>query len=90
VLDNIGYSLGLMMLVFAVLMAGVVSVAGLLFLTVGLAGVLTNTGLREILRKYEPEKRGPSQRNWAEIRRTQGKVEEEPRGWRDLWKPWEK
>jgi len=90
VLDNIWYSLCLALMVFAVLMAGVVSVAGLLFLTVGLAGVLTNTGLREILRKYEPEKRRPGRRNWAEIRERQGKAEEEPRGWRDLWKPWEK
>jgi uncharacterized membrane protein YesL len=90
VLDNIGYSLCLVLLAFAVLIVGLVSVAGLLFLAVGLAGVLTNTGLREILRKYEPEKRGPSQTNWAEIRETQGKVKEESRGWRDLWKPWEK
>lgn len=90
VLDNVWYSLCLSLLASIVLLAGVVSVAGLLFLCVGLAGVIANTGLREILKKYEPEKKEERSKTWAEIRQIQSKVAEEPRGWRDLLRPWER
>jgi len=89
VLDNVWYSLFLALLVSAVLLVGIVSVAGLLFVSVSLAGVIANTGLREILKRYEPEKKEQRPKTWAEIQEAQNKVDEEPRGWRDLLKPWE-
>lgn len=88
-LDNMWYSLGLLLLACAILLIGVVSVAGLAFISVALVGVISNTGLRQILKKYEPRKEGEKPRTWAEIREAQDKVEEETRGWRDLFKPWE-
>jgi uncharacterized membrane protein YesL len=88
-LDNIWYSLGLLLLVCAILLVGVISVAGLAFLSVSLVGVVTNTGLRQILKKYLPQKESEKPSTWAEIREAQSKRDEEPRGWRDLFKPWE-
>ena len=88
-LDNMGYSLSLLLLTGAILLIGVVSVAGLAFVCVALVGVLTNTGLRQILKKYEPRREREKPKTWAEIREAQNKVEEESRGWRDLFKPWE-
>lgn len=89
ILDNVFYSFFLWISTCAVLLAGLVSVAGLLFVCVSLVGIITNTGLREILKKYEPEKRAEKPKTWAEVREAQDEVEEEPRGWRDLWRPWE-
>lgn len=89
VLDNVWYSLFLWLLISVVLLVGLVSMAGLLFVSVGLAGVMANTGLREILKRYEPEKKEERPRTWAEIREAGDRTDEERRGWRDLWKPWE-
>jgi uncharacterized membrane protein YesL len=94
--DNVLYSLVLAFSVVVLLLIGLISVAGFFFLTVSLTAVVTNTGLRELLRKYqmpEEQEKEVKPRTWREIRaaqeREQGQGEEETRGWRDLWKPWE-
>jgi uncharacterized membrane protein YesL len=89
VLDNVWYTLFLGMLTAIVLLVGLVSMAGLLFISVGLVGVITNTGLREILKRYQPEEKEKEPRTWAEIRKVQNRTDEESRGWRDLWRPWD-
>jgi len=89
VLDNVWYTLLLWVLTTVVLLIGLISMAGLLFISVGLVGVIANTGLREILKKYEPEKKADKPRTWAEVREAEKKADEESRGWRDLWRPWE-
>jgi hypothetical protein len=83
------YSFCLSLLAGAIVLIGVVSVAGLVFISVGLVAVVTNTGLRQILKKYEPQKERKKPRTWAEVQKVHNEVEEEPRGWRDLFKPWE-
>lgn len=88
-LDNFWYTAVLGMLMVLVVVIGLISLAGLLFLAVSLLGTVANTGLREILKKYQPEPVGSKPRTWAQVRETQGRTEEEARGWRDLWKPWE-
>ncbi|MCK4273044.1 hypothetical protein KAX22_10345 [bacterium] len=90
VLDNLWYSLCLALLVGIVLLVGVISIAGLLFVCVSLTGVIANTGLREVLSRYEPENKDEKPKTWAEIREAQNKMAEETRGWRDLWRPWER
>jgi uncharacterized membrane protein YesL len=97
VLDNLLYSLVLVLAIGLVVVLGLVSGAGFFVLAVSLAAVIANTGLRELLRKYQAagedprEKRKP--RTWKEIyadrERAREDAEEETRGWRDLWKPWE-
>ena len=96
-LDNLFYSLVLVLTVGLVVALGLVSGAGFFFLGVSLTAVIANTGLREMLRAYrtagEPpgERRKP--RSWKEVYAEQDRAregsEEETRGWRDLWKPWQ-
>jgi uncharacterized membrane protein YesL len=88
VLDNVWYSLCLALLACSLLFVGLISVAGFLCIGVALSGVITNTGLRQIMRRYQPERRETKPRTWAEIQEAQSGGEEEPRGWRDLWRPW--
>jgi uncharacterized membrane protein YesL len=88
VLDNIWYSVCLFLLISLILLIGLISVAGLLFLGVGLIAVIANTGLREILKKYQPQEGPERPKTWAQVREAEAGAEEEPRGWRDLWKPW--
>jgi uncharacterized membrane protein YesL len=95
VADNLGYSLVLAFLAALVMLLGLISGVGFFLLAVSLVAILTNTGLRELLRRYRPpedpgEQKKPS--TWAEVLAAQERDqerEEEPRGWRDLWKPWE-
>ncbi len=88
-LDNLWYSLCLGLMACSLLLVALVSVAGLLVIAVGLMGVLTNTGLRQILKRYQPQRTERKPRTWAEIREAEGQGEEETRGWWDLWKPWQ-
>jgi uncharacterized membrane protein YesL len=95
VADNVWYSVALTLSAALVMLIGLISGAGFFFLAIGLMAVLTNTGLRELLRTYrspeEPKEQGKP-RTWAEVRAAQeraGEREEETRGWRDLWRPWE-
>jgi len=88
VLDNIWYSVCLFLLISLILLIGLVSVAGLLLFSVGLIAVIDNTGLREILKKYQPQEKTERPRTWAQVRQAETGAEEEPRGWRDLWRPW--
>jgi uncharacterized membrane protein YesL len=97
VLDNLFYSIVLAFALGLVVALGLVSGAGFFFLAISLTAVIANTGLRELLRTYRAageqpeEKRRP--RTWKEVaaerERIQEGTEEETRGWRDLWKPWE-
>jgi uncharacterized membrane protein YesL len=89
VLDNIRYTVVLGLLMSVIVFAGLISLAGLIFLSAGLLGIVANTGLRQILKKYESIHEGKQPRTWAEVREMQDRAEEESRGWKDLWKPWE-
>jgi uncharacterized membrane protein YesL len=89
VLDNLRYTIVLSLSMTFVLLLGLISLAGLLFLAVSLLGIMANTGLREILKRYQKEPADSKPKTWAQVRQQQGRAEEEPRGWRDLWKPWE-
>ena len=89
VLDNIWYSVCLFLLISLILLIGLVSVAGLLFFSVGLIAVIANTGLREILKKYQPMEKTEKPKTWAQVRQAETSAEDELRGWRDLWKPWD-
>ena len=97
VLDNPLYSLVLALIAGLVAMLGLISGAGFFFLAVSLTAVITNTGLRELLRSYRATEERPGEkdrpRTWKEVYaqqdRAQQETEEETRSWRDLWKPWE-
>lgn len=98
VLDNLFYSLVLALAVGVIVMLGLISGAGFFFLAVSLAAVIANTGLRELLRTYRTAENRPRKsdrpRTWKEVFAQQDRApkeddEEETRGWRDLWKPWE-
>jgi hypothetical protein len=88
-LDNFWYTLVLGLLMGVVMVAGLVSLAGMLFLAVSLVGVIANTGLREVLKQYRPQPQETGSGSAGEGRRAGKPNEEETRGWRDLWKPWE-
>jgi uncharacterized membrane protein YesL len=83
--DNFLYTFVLGFLMSVVLAAGLVSLAGLLFLAVSLTGVIANTGLREVMKRYQPRAAQTAAGDAGGDRR----AGEETRGWRDLWKPWE-
>lgn len=82
VLDNIRYTSVLLLGGMGVLLIGAVTGAGIVFGAVALVGLLFNTGLREVLKKYTPPKTGETPLI-TEV------DPEEPRDWRDLIRPWE-
>jgi len=97
ILDNLFYSLVLALAMGLVAVLGLASGAGFFFLAVSLTAVIGNTGLRELLRRYRADEEQPEvkrrPRTWKEVvaeqDRAREETEEETRGWRDLWKPWE-
>ena len=77
VLDNAGYSIGLFTVGVAIITVSLISGVGILFVGIAALGVLYSTGLREIQRRYETSEEDDAS------------DQEESRGWRDLYRPWE-
>ncbi len=75
-LDNLAFSLGILVQTAALAALCVVTGAGLVLIGGSLVAVLLVSGHRELLRKYRPD--DPS---LEEVKET--------RTWRDLWRPWE-
>lgn len=75
--DNAKTTIGLFLTVLAVVTVGLVSGAGMLFIAVSAVAVLCSTALRELQKQYDASEADIS----SEV--------EEPRGWRDLIRPWE-
>jgi len=88
VLGHPWYTLILGFVLSLVWLIGLISIAGLLFICVGLVGVIANTGLREIMRSTRSKREAVTPKTWAEVRKAERDTEEETRGWRDLWRPW--
>lgn len=104
VLDNIGYTLKVVMLmavlvglgIFLFIIGSFFPLVGLVFLTMSLVSILLNNVLTEVWKKYEEKEIGKKEKlvkptSWKEIRQIGvEEVEESPRrrGWRDIFRPW--
>ena len=104
VLDNIGYTLKVVMLmavlvglgIFLFIIGPFFPLVGLVFLTMSLVSILLNNVLTEVWKKYEEKEIGKKEKlakptSWKEIRQIGvEEVEESPRrrGWRDIFLPW--
>lgn len=85
VLDNLWYTGALGGCGVVVLVIGGITGAGVVLGAVAVVSLLFSTGLREVLKKY-----APLEREGADQFLPQPATDpEEPRGWRDLIRPWE-
>ena len=85
VLDNIVFTGVVFISGLGVLILGAVTGAGLLIGAVSAIGVLFSTGFRELEKKYSP---------YSDVQDVSTSTDadqdlEEPRGWRDLFRPWD-
>lgn len=88
VFDNIWFTGVLFISGAGVIMLGMVTGAGLLFGAVSAVGVLFSTGFRELQKKYPPQTSEPVIIS-ADVPAHPDTDLEEPRGWRDLFRPWD-
>jgi uncharacterized membrane protein YesL len=81
VLDNLRTSVGLFLMGTGVLAVSAFTGAGLVFGGVSVTGVLWSTGLREVRKRYDDASSDETEDRTPDA--------EEPRTWRDLFRPWE-